>query len=77
MFGQPGVVSRSRGSSNLWDGASADVLGNQGGGVGSNAEVTRAAGAASPLGKLGGAVALLFGCPARRRSFVVWETGRG
>lgn len=77
MFGQPDVVSRSHRSSNLCDGASAGVSGNRNGGVGSSAEVTRAAGAASPLGKLGGAVALLFGCPARCRSFVVWETGWG
>lgn len=75
MFGQPDVASRSHRSSNLCDGASADVSGNRSGGAGSNAEVTRAAGAASPLGKLGGAVALLFGCPVRCRSFVVWETG--
>lgn len=38
-------------------------------------QATRAAGAASPLGKLGGVVALLFGCTARLCGFVTRETG--
>lgn len=55
-------------SSDLCGGANIDVSGNRSVEVGFGAQVTRAAGVASPFGKLGGAVALLFGCP-------VWDSG--
>jgi hypothetical protein len=62
-------------SSDLCGGASVDVSGNRSVDVGFGAQVTRAAGAPSPLGKLGGAVALLFGCPVRIERFLSGQLG--